>query len=218
MPTPTAFRHLQLQVLRSLSKLLCVLAALWLLYAPMIEPTSTVVMRTAMAVGNLVVLARSNEHNAAAYGMAAIVTFKLTLLCRLWLAPLGLEITEDALHGSSRLLPLLAAIFGGVRVCLFVAVMCSVDPIAVVALKRFVGTAAAGEAVSLATLLFVSENDVRIVCSHTIYIATAAMLGITLVRCYRNALDQLVDALKARQSFITNMVRPATRAPRKVLS
>ena len=29
---------------------------------------------------------------------------------------------------------------------------------------------------------------------------------------------ELLDALKARQSFITNMVRPATRAPRKVLS
>jgi len=154
----------------------------------------------------------ATEATAAYHGVALTAVLTLLTTLKALAAPDGRVVDFTAVYGAHRVVPLLAAVFGGTGFCLATSAWAAAATVAALCLKR---AAARG-----IPLLLVVQNPVdggRLFAEHELevsmlwtelqYIGLVAALACFLVSFHRQALATLADALQARQRFVSHMVR-----------
>ena len=200
-----AFDRLRLQTIQTVSVSEVVVLGVRLFNDPNAPPLINF-MRVVAILYGVFALVAVDERTAQRHGVAMTFVAKLFTLLRTVFAPEEEQLVTLVSFGAHRILPALAAIFGGVRTSAFFTLWAVVETAAVGVYRR---VRKEGGPFSWwnVTTWYIAPSDHNVIGIEIFYIIVAAALAIALQHSCRQALTQLADALEARQRFITNMVR-----------
>ena len=207
MDVSTSYRRLQWRALRATAWALAVsTAARQLLSSPM-HAAPLEIGRVMMLLYCMAVERWATAETAARHGIALTTVVALLTTAKVLEAPDGHVVDFTAVYGAHRVVPLLAAVFGGTPFCLATSVWAGAETAIVLYLRR-----AAARGLSLAELfqgghvLARHDLEVSMLWSELQYITLIAVLSCVLLGLHRQALEQLADALQSRQRFVEHMV------------
>ena len=205
MTADGALRQLQVQALR---------AAGWatssvLLALQLMEPArGEAVLHTArwglLALTALMVVG-STEANAARIGVAVTVVSKVISILHGVFAETD-PVVRTVLFGVQRILPVAAAIFGGIPFCIGMAVWSCLDITALLVWRRLEDGTLRLASLAHVRRWFVAEPELAVLFTEVGYVAIVSVLACAVAFYYGRALDTLASALNSRQRFISNMV------------
>ena len=202
-----AFKQLQLRVLQCLAWIVLLVIAVWTVAYPGHEPTAVLIVRAGIVLLLTYIIGYATEQSAAAYGMAVCVLVKGIMSMRIAgnLHFGASDVFADAVILSpNRVLPLLCAVFGGVHFSVGVTLWSAMEILGIFVAHVSPTLAAPGQPL----FVTIRSSEFSLLAVEFYYIAVAVTCGCTLVHYYKIALNELGEALQARQRFITNMVRP----------
>ena len=203
----TAIWQLRLRALRMTAATLAVSLAMRQFIASPMQDTSLVYSRWLILLYCVYVVLHANERTAWLHGAAVTIAVKLLTTLKSLYTPHGHVVVYTVAYGANRLVPLLAAIFGGVRFSVAMTAWTCLDLFVILFYKRV-----QHDGLSWAQLLqdghwrASHDPEMEMLWSELNYICVTAALACGIIYYFRSALLQLDAALKARQRFINNMV------------
>ena len=200
-----AFSTLRLQTIRSVAASELLILTVRFVLDPYGSSTTNF-MRVVAIVYGLFTLTSVDEDTAQWHGLAMTVLAKAFTILRIFSPVLQDEdvVVTMVSYGAHRILPMLAAVFGGVRASIFFTLWAVVETVAAGVYKRVITHG--GPLVWFdPTTWYMDKYDQNLIGIEVFYIVVSASIATALQHSCRMALAQLADALEARQRFITNM-------------
>ena len=203
--TSTAYQQLQLQVLQWIAMSMMVMLPLArFLLLP--DTGLSMPVRAAFFVYCAYLAVAVDERTVRVHG--AVVTLMFFFVSWLRVAT-----TDDAqvvllmvVYGVYRVLPFLAALFGGVGLSIATGVLSAASPLVVVLSKRVLLGKITLEQAATAPQDALTDQERLIIIGEVYYLVIATAIAIAFERALNRALTLLADALAAKQQFITTMV------------
>jgi len=207
MVAQTAIWQLRLRALRLTAATLAVSLAVRQLIASPMQDALLVYGRWLILLYCVYVVLHAKERTAWLHGTAVTVAVKLLTTLKALHTPHGHVVVFTVAYGANRLVPLLAAIFGGVRFSVAMTAWTCLDFLVIVSYKRVQdGGLTWAQLLQDGHWRASHDPEMAMLWSELNYICVTAALACGIVYYFRSALLQLDAALKARQRFINNMV------------